>query len=231
LKVLLVESMKGQPLGILVSAAAHPTLLDSKDLRLSADYPGELTQAVEAAYPGAVCLFVNGAAGDSRPRDSIGNSPDERVSRFGKVLAEATVGLISRMSLEPKGDLAAWGWWVPLPPPQIYLGPIPIHPRIGRLMRPSSAYLHLLALDRTLFVPLSAEMTADLGLELKRKIAAQGLEPILVGYADGYLGYAVTPKQYEDRSYESWMTWYGPTFGILLIEKIRQLASLYPEKE
>lgn len=233
LQLLLFSSMEGKPVGVLINAAAHPTLADSQDLRFSADFPGEVTRGVEAAYPGVVCLFVNGAAGDLRPRDSIGSTPDERIGRFGQALAEAATGMINELgqkSLESKGDLAAWGWWIELPLPQIYLGKIPIHPEIGRLMRPNFLYLSLAALDGVLFVPLSAEMTTDLGRELKGKLSSGGNRPILLGYSNGYLGYAVTPQQYPTRTYEAWMTWYGPQFGVTLIEQIRLLAALYPSE-
>ena len=231
LSVLLLESMEGRPLAVLVNAAAHPTLLDSQDMRFSADFPGTLTRLLETAYPGSVCFFFNGTAGDLRPRDSVGNTPEERVNRFGQILAEGTTGLVNQMVLQAGADLAAWGWQVSLPPVQMMLGPIPLHPAIGRMMRPESVTLNLMAMDGTLFVPLPAEMTAELGLTLKRKLSAHGLQPFLLGYANGYLGYAVTPAQYETKAYEASMTWYGPTLGTSLSDEIDLLATLYSSKE
>ena len=222
---------KAGPRAVVVNATAHPTLMDSQDLRMSADYPGQLCRRVEEAYPGAVCLFVNGAAGDARPSDAIGATAEERVQRFGDLLAEGTEALINRASLHEKGDLAAWGGWYGLPEPQIHLGPIPIHPEIGRLMRPTSAYLRLAALDNVLLVPLPAELTTDLGVELKLKLSRAGSQPILLGYADGYLGYAVTPRQYESGSYEAGMTWYGAGFGEELLNHLKLLAALYKREE
>ena len=231
MSVLLFESPEGKPEAMLVSAAAHPTLMDSQDLRISADYPGELTQVMETTYPGAVCLFVNGAAGDLRPRDAVGLNSDERIIRFGKALAEGATGLINQANLRAKGDVAAWGWTVPLPPPQFSIGPIPIHPSIMRLARPSSAFLNLCALDEVILVPLPVELTTEYGQNLRVKLSAQGNQPIVIGYANGYLGYAVTPQQYEGKSYEAWMTWYGPNFGASVAEEIWLLAALYPSKE
>ena len=231
LRVLLLESLEGRPQAIMVNAAAHPTLLSSKQMRFSADYPGALTQQIEAAYPGVVCLFVNGAAGDLRPRGSV-LSPannEERVYRFGRVLAEGTTGLVNQLRLESKGDLAAWGGRFPLPLPRIHLGPVPLHPLLGRLIRPSSAYLNLVALNRTVFVPLVMEMTTDLGNGLKEKLSAEGLQPVLMGYADGYLGYAVTPAQYKKIGYEVQMSWYGPHGGEMQVEELIQLAHLLQE--
>lgn len=229
LTVFMVVTQAGPPKAILVNAAAHPTLMDSQDLRFSADYPGEVSRRLEAAYPGAVCLFFNGAAGDLRPRGALGASPEERIGRFGGLLAEGATGLISRMELRDKGDLAAWGKRYPLPPFAGRVGPFPIPSQIGRLMRPTSVYLNLIGLDELVWVPLPAEVTTEVGLELKRKLADLGSRAVLLGYANGYLGYAVSPLQYQGRSYEASMTWYGPIFGISLVEKFRRLGKLYAQ--
>jgi len=98
-------------------------------------------------------------------------------------------------------------------------------------MRPTSAYLSLTALDDILLVPLPAELTTDLGVTLKQRLAQQGAQPILLGYAGGYLGYAVTPQQYENGSYEANMTWYGAGFGQILLDDLQLLADLYERKE
>ena len=116
-----------------------------------------------------------------------------------------------------------------MPLPRIHLGPVPLHPILGRLIRPSSSYLNLVALNRMVFVPLVMEMSTDLGNGLKEKLSAEGLQPVLMGYADGYLGYAVTPAQYKKIGYEVQMSWYGPRGGELQVEEIAQLAHLLKE--
>lgn len=230
LGALVLESEKGDIRAVLVNAAAHPTLMDSQDLRFSADFPGEICRRVEESYPGSVCLFLNGAAGDARPRDVIGESPDQRIERFGRAAAESVTGLVSRARIQERGDLAAWGTVFSLPAPQLRLGWIPIHPRIGRMMRPTHAFINLITLNDVLLVPLSAEMTAEVGAELKRKLADRSLTPLLVGYANGYLGYVVTAQRYGSGSYEAWMTWYGPGMAQTLIRRIEELAVLGTEK-
>ena len=199
----------GAARAMLVNAAAHPTLMEWKDRRFSADFPGELCRRMEGAYPGAVCLFVNGAAGDSRPRDNaLGAGPEERVERLGGFLAEGAQGLISGMEPQAKADLAAWGMWVPLPKVQVRLGPVPVPSRIGSLMRP----------------------TAELGTELKQRIRGRpGKETLVIGYANGYLGYAVTPERYSSGSYESSMSWYGKEFGPYLLDRLQRMAALLDE--
>jgi hypothetical protein len=62
-----LETLDGSPIAHLVNFAAHPTMIDAKDRRFSADYPGALTAFVEEET-GAPCLFLQGAAGDLSPR-------------------------------------------------------------------------------------------------------------------------------------------------------------------
>lgn len=231
LSVLLIASDAAKPLAVLVAASAHPTLLDSKDLRFSADYPGEVCRALESAYPGAVVLFVNGSAGDLRPKDLLGSDPEQRLKRFGSAVAEAAAGFVSGISLRSHADLAAWGAEIPLPPPQIHLGAIPLHPAIGRRMRPSRVSLNLLSLEETVFVPLPAEATCEAGQGLAAAVRSQGVQPLLIGYANGYLGYAVTPWEYQRRTYEAGMSWYGPFFGEVLADGLAALSNLYPKKK
>ena len=226
-RIFLIESLRGVPVGVVVNADAHPMLVDSKERRFSADYPGVLTQVMEKSFPGSVCLFVNGAAGNVQPKDAIGMTPGERVGRFGEALAEVALGLVNQIDLRMEGDLASWERTISLPPVQMRLGWVPLHPAIGRLMQPSSASLNLGALGRMIFVPLPVELTVELGLDLKQRLKDQNLTPFLLGYTNGYLGYAVTPEQYKAKSYEAWMTWYGPNFGAVFIEEVRLLASLY----
>lgn len=72
LAVLRVENAQGGTSGLLVNYACHCTILDANNYRISADYPGYLSEALSKTYPGAVVLFVNGACGDL----NIGYSAD-----------------------------------------------------------------------------------------------------------------------------------------------------------
>ena len=65
LTALLVERSDGSPLAVVANFGAHPTvgtLLRPWDV--SRDVPGEICDGLEAAFPGAVALYVQGACGD-----------------------------------------------------------------------------------------------------------------------------------------------------------------------
>jgi len=89
LTVLRIEALDGRPIAHLVNFAAHPTMIDAKDLRFSADYPGALAELVEKETA-APCLSLQGAAGDLSPR------PPEGVRghvEFGRALGREVLDL------------------------------------------------------------------------------------------------------------------------------------------
>lgn len=54
----------GRTIALVTGYACHPVVLGADNLLWTADYPGFVRRALEAAYPGAVALFATGACGD-----------------------------------------------------------------------------------------------------------------------------------------------------------------------
>ena len=77
------DDLEARPIALLVNYAAHPTLVPSKSMLYSADYPGAVRSRIEFER-GAPCLFFQGAAGDlaALPEDG---ARDHRA--FGESLA------------------------------------------------------------------------------------------------------------------------------------------------
>jgi hypothetical protein len=65
--VVVAEAADGAILGVLFGAACHPTVLGWDNMEMSADFTGAAQDAVEAALPGAVALFMNLAQGNIIP--------------------------------------------------------------------------------------------------------------------------------------------------------------------
>ncbi|MCC6509873.1 MAG: neutral/alkaline non-lysosomal ceramidase N-terminal domain-containing protein [Pirellulaceae bacterium] len=89
LSVIRLDDLQGRTIALVVHYAAHATLLDAADLRFSADWPGQMTSAVEQQL-GTNCVFMQGAAGDLSP-----NPPPEkrRIEDFGQALAAEVVSV------------------------------------------------------------------------------------------------------------------------------------------
>jgi len=61
------EAADGATLAVLFGAACHPTVMGWDNMEISADFTGVAQDAVEAALPGAVALFMNLAQGNIIP--------------------------------------------------------------------------------------------------------------------------------------------------------------------
>lgn len=91
LAVLRFDDEAGKPLVVMVNFAAHPTMIDSKILKYSADYPGHMQRKVEEKL-GANCVFMQGAAGDMSANPPSGSSGPKQ---FGEALADEVLSLAS----------------------------------------------------------------------------------------------------------------------------------------
>lgn len=96
--VLGVRDAAGSTRAVLVNYACHPSVLGPDNLAWSADYPGALRRHLESQVPGALALFVQGAAGDINPyRDKeLGGEGFAAVEEMGKALGERVVVLLRR---------------------------------------------------------------------------------------------------------------------------------------
>lgn len=92
LTVVRIEGDDGKTIAHLVNFAAHPTMLDAKLKKFSADYPGALARLVEAETA-APCLFLQGAAGDLSANPSAARDPDS----FGRELGREALGMIKTL--------------------------------------------------------------------------------------------------------------------------------------
>jgi hypothetical protein len=93
--VLRIQAPNGNLLAVLFGYSCHATVLN--DYQINADWPGFAQEAVEAAHPGAVAMFVNGCGADQNPL------PRRRVDlarKYGEILAIA-VELVLDAEMKP----------------------------------------------------------------------------------------------------------------------------------
>ncbi|QQS45724.1 MAG: neutral/alkaline non-lysosomal ceramidase N-terminal domain-containing protein [Acidobacteriota bacterium] len=95
--VIRVDDETGTPRAILVNYACHAVVLGPDNLQISADYPGYLARRIESEFPGAVCLFVQGGAGDINPyldKQPVDQNGFEEAKKMGHALAGEVVRVL-----------------------------------------------------------------------------------------------------------------------------------------
>ena len=86
LVVVRIDDEEGKPYAILANFQCHGTVLGHENKFISPDWIGTTRRVVEQAFPGALCLFFQGAAGNQGPVE--GFTGDLRVAhRLGSILA------------------------------------------------------------------------------------------------------------------------------------------------
>jgi hypothetical protein len=206
LHVLYLETVEGAPHSVVLNYTAHPVVAMLLP-EVSADYPGAAAAVVEAALPGATCLFLNGCAGNVNSIAVATNFDD--VATIGGRLGRAAVACVQdRKAAPPLADtrLAVVSETCTLAsrpvPPRAEVHPTAAGGRVLRLAQkleegPIKAEVQAMALGPLRWVALPGEPFVETGLALKQAGAS-----FVVGYANGYVGYLPIERAYKEGGYE-----------------------------
>jgi hypothetical protein len=91
------------------------------------------------------------------------------------------------------------------------------------------AVFHAIDLGAARLLSVPAEPSSRLGDALRRAAGA-GRTPIVVAHADDWLGYALTPEDYETGGYEAGMSFFGAGFGDWLVAQSARAAARLDEQ-
>jgi hypothetical protein len=95
-----IDDLAGRTRAVLFSYACHPVVLGADNLLFTADWPGEARLAVEAGYPGATAIFLQGCCGqinsghsahDSMRPGAAPNRTFAAAERIGRLVGDAAV--------------------------------------------------------------------------------------------------------------------------------------------
>lgn len=106
--VIRVDDETGKPRVVLVNYACHAVVLGPDNRQISADYPGYLRQRIERELPGALCLFVQGGAGDINPyldKQPVAENGFGEAEKTGNALAEEALKVVAK--LKPAANSSA----------------------------------------------------------------------------------------------------------------------------
>jgi hypothetical protein len=107
--VLKAADADGKDIGIVFGYACHCTTLGHQ--KFSGDYAGYAQQALEAAHPGAVAMFMNGCSGDQNPYP---RRTMELAQTHGKSLATSVEAALTTNMIPLSGSIRAAYREIPL---------------------------------------------------------------------------------------------------------------------
>ena len=219
--VLRVDDARGRPLAALVNFAAHASVVRWGDRVFGGDFPAFVQSVMERTYDGVLqAHFANGASGDTKiafltedgKQFAYGNYEDAR--RYGTIVAGEAIKVFEQIRTAPVSTLAV----------KTAVADIPLlpHPsleevqaslaakrrkgeepyweervlpslRDGTAPRTVQGEVQAIHLDdRILLCAVPGEPFAGVGLRIKRTMARDGF--MLLGYANGYVGYLPTDE-------------------------------------
>ncbi|MFN4258295.1 MAG: hypothetical protein ACK4RK_03305 [Gemmataceae bacterium] len=216
------------PLAVLMHAVCHPCVFTWGDKltppypqgypKISADFPGEAQRFVEMVYGERTkTLFLQGCTGDIRPNlpgfsYRCGDEADIRWCgrNLGCAVVRAADRSVVREELMKRKT--------------IY--PLKCVSKI--LMLPGKkgevrCELQALLIGDFLFLTMPGEPMVEYGFNLEKAIADRAI-PIVVGYANGHIGYICTAASHKEGGYEPEVSRLRPEAEDILLRELEQLA-------
>jgi len=222
-----ITDLKGKTIAYLVNYAGHPTVLPPSNLKISGDYAGVLEREIEDKDPGAIALFCPGPLGDQGPNCGLNEDKLVCMNRLGQGLAaEAWKNF---PSIDPTGQVKIniFDQMVDMPAvkfkKECWVGIKWLMKRAGKNLIRQKAELMAVQLNDTLIYGAGAELAVEVGFQLKA--LHPGQKQMVFVHANDWLGYLLTPEDYNTGGYEACMELYGSGFEPYLVERFQEMTA------
>jgi len=216
------------PMAVMMHAVCHPCFFTWGDKgthpypngypKVTADFPGDAQTFVEMVYGDKTsALFLQGCAGDIRP--NLPGYPyrcaDEADIQWagrdlGCAVTRALAHGVKREKLKERETFY----------------PIRVANKVLELPGkdgPVKAELMAMKIGPFLFLTMPGEPMVDYGFKLEKAIADRAI-PIIVGYANGRIGYIATKDAFEVGGYEPEMSLLSPEAEAVILDELGKLA-------
>ena len=207
---------------ILSSYAAHSTVIDSRNMKLSRDYPGVLVDSLEKHYNFA--MYLAGAVGSMGPVEKGTDDFDEMKNQaFGIQQA-----IFASDTIKETEEPVVRAITIPLPmrdpsprlTMDIVLRPWAFRKAFGEY----PIFVKALRIGNVLMVGMPCDFSGELVAGLDAYAKTKGLNLMVTSFNGGYIGYITHDKYFDRDEYETkTMSWYGPYNGAYLQEVIKDI--------
>jgi neutral ceramidase len=222
--VLRITGADGKVMAILFGYACHNTSVTTVCPLLNGDYAGYAQKDLQEDFPGALALFIQGAAGDQNPYP---RGPLVYGERYGRALADAVeAALIVTVHHPVNGPLQSALGYAALPYAQTSRAELEQRTRVGddQAKRRAAAWLKQLDSHQTLpvsypcpvqvirfgtdltMIAIGGETTVEYSLRLKRELAKGPGAVWYAGYSNDVFGYLGSREVLEGGGYEGYET-------------------------
>lgn len=230
LHVLKLEDTLGVVRGVLYAYGCHTTGMGADNYKFSNDFAAAATALVEEAYPESVGMFLQGCAGELKPRplavdDDFAGADEAGIREVGAVLGREVVGVLQgggfrtiecRLKAEQRDPLL----YTEQTPVSFYEA-IAGDPARNAFYRNSAKrtiraihdgnikdrlpfYICVWELDdRTRIVAMEGEVSTEYAMQIKRLFNRENEEMIVLGYTNGVYSYVPTRKMLGEGGYEA----------------------------
>jgi len=194
--ILRVLTPEGQVRAVIFGYACHPTTMGG--YLIGPDFPGYARDWIAAAYPDCLPVYLQGCAGDIKPRYTKPNG------RFGYVLLEKPLETVKEIGHE-LGRAVVCATCVPCRPLEPILRGVHEFALLP-LKKPEptrdahETEVQVLRIGDLYIIGMNGEVCVDIGLRIKRELS--DLTTWVNGYTNRRLAYIVTAKQMPEAGYE-----------------------------
>ncbi len=208
---------------ILSTYGAHSTVMQSKNLALSRDYPGVLVDSLEKGRYN-FAMYMAGAVGSMAPIEKGVDDFDEMKNQaYGVQKA-----LLVSDTIPQTGQAALQSLTLPLPlrepSPRVTMDLVLRSWAFKKAFGEYPVFVKALRIGNIMMVGMPCDFSGELVAGLDAYAKTQGLDLIVTSFNGGYIGYITHDKYFDRNLYETkTMSWYGPYNGAYLQEVIRDM--------
>lgn len=232
------DAETGEPIAVVMNYGLHPVVLHpDKQPLVTADFVGlaerDLERSFAAVGEAPMAIWMTGAVGDQETVYSGTRSYPE-AEWTGRVFAAEAARVLVELDPQPLSRARVASKVIPLPEPGAPSGEDVGDPRVpwtaAPLTIPSSVRLQAIELatatENAVFLSWPGEPIRDIGKDwLKAGAHALGFDNAFVlGLANDYGGYWLTPEEYDEGGYERLLAFYGRTSANYVAHHVLDLA-------